>query len=82
MEPFGVDGDVEALNMAPPGLLVGLRVVVAKTYSNNVIRTKSVFDGPDDRCLGLPLQQVVGDEGRAYPKLRRVAKAAVSGDVY
>ena len=59
VEPFRVHRGVETLDVAPPGLFVGL-VVVALVVANYVVCLEHMLNGLCNGCLCLPLWQVVG----------------------
>jgi hypothetical protein len=62
MEPFGVDGGIEALDVAPSCMLVRVRLVVgSKAYSHYVVRSEDLFYGSCDGGLRFPLWEVVDD---------------------
>ena len=83
MEPFCIHRDVEALNVAPPRLLVDVWVVVdAIAHSKYVVHTECLLYDSCDGCLGFLLWEVVRDEGCANPELQGIANALVAGDAH
>ena len=79
MEPFRIDCGVEALDMAPPHLFVGVGLVsVAKANANYVVRPKGLLDGPCDGGLRLALWEIIGNEVCANSKFQWVSGALQS----
>ena len=83
MKPFRAYLGVEALDVTPPRLFVGVGVVVdVVAHSKYVVRSECLFYGSRDGCLGFSLWEVVGDKGRANPELRGIASALVASDAH
>jgi hypothetical protein len=62
MEPFGVDGGIEALDVTPSRMLVRVRLIVgSKAYSHYVVRPEDLFYGSRDGGLRFVLGEVVDD---------------------
>lgn len=81
VKPLRVNRGVEALNMIPTRLFVGVGlVIVAKVNVDYVIRNKCLLDDPWDGGLCVTLREVVGDGCDIYAEFRRVANASVAGD--
>jgi hypothetical protein len=62
MEPFGVDGGIKTLDVAPSRVLVRVRLVVgSKTYSHYVVRPEDLFYSSRNGGLRFVLGEVVDD---------------------
>ena len=83
MNPFGVDRRIEALDVAPSSLPIGVGLIIGtKTYAHDIVRSKYVFDGFCDNGLRLALREVVGNQCRTNAELRRVANSPLPCDTY
>ena len=82
MDPIRVNRGIQALYVSPSRMFIGVGVVVAETYPDDVIRSKRLLYGFGDGSLGFALREIIGDECRAYTKLGWIADSSASRDAY